>query len=155
MGHATERKGKIGQETGDVKVSQGEYCQMVRESAQAEMVRNGLECGVPAGYIRAMLSGKLDSVDVLGEDSLGSLEVGLGAGNGWGCLVAAVEGILDRWEGESQVAAVAANIREAVEGAIKARLDEVRMGQYSRWAEGNMAPYPGEPMDAPGMGGRQ
>lgn len=122
-----ENMGNTGME-----IRQKEYLCMIKEAAKAEMIQNGLECGVPPKYIKAMITGSLPES---GQGAEGTKTCGA-----WGLLATSIETILNGWEKEDQVLAISENIRTLTEEVINIRLKEVRMRQYEAWAEENEKP---------------
>lgn len=116
----------------NVEIKQKLYHCLMEEAAKAEMIQNGLECGVPVQYIKAMITGSLPES---GQGAEGTKTCGA-----WGLLATSIETILNGWEKEDQVLAISENIRALTEEAINVRLKEVRMRQYEAWAEENEKP---------------
>ncbi len=119
-----------------MEIRQKEYLCMIKEAAKAKMIQNGLECGVPPQYIKAMITGSLPES---GQESEGTKTCGA-----WGILTTSIETILNGWEKEDQILTLSENIRTLTEEVINIRLKEVRMRNYERWARENEEPVQAE-----------
>lgn len=124
-------------ENANVEIKQKLYLCLIKEAAKAEMIWNGLECGVPPQYIKAMITGSLPES---GQEATEQEPEGIKTCGAWGLLATSIETILNGWEKEDQILAISESIRALTEEAINIRLKEVRMRQYETWAGENEAP---------------
>ncbi len=141
-----------------VEINQKEYYRLIQETTKAELIQNGLKCEIPPEYIKAMLTGKMLESEPEKEEAESNLAEWKGAVTTlqqcrktelrscgvWGELVILVEAILSGWEKEDQIQALSENIRILTEETVKARLKEVRMRNYERWARENEEPVQAE-----------
>lgn len=128
-----------------VEIKQKEYYRLIQETAKAELIQNGLKCGVPPIYIKAMITGSLSESGQ--EEAEQCQKAEIRACGAWGLLVTSIETILNGWEKEDQVLAIYENIRALAEETINIRLKEVRMKQYETWARENEEPVQTEEME--------
>lgn len=117
-----------------VEVKQPDNFSMMKEAAKAELLLNAVKCGVPTFYINAMATGKMEMP--LFEEEL-SVEMEAEEPEAWGSIATAVKSILGEWENDSQVEDMARSLHETIDALKNARIKEVRMKQYAKWAEEN------------------
>lgn len=118
----------------EVEVKQPDYFRMMKEAAKAELLMNAVKCGVPTFYINAMATGKMEMPEFMEELSV---EMETEEPEARGSITTAVKSILDEWENESQVADMTGSIHDTIEVLKVAKIKELRMKQYAKWAKEN------------------
>ena len=84
-----------------VELKHGEYYNLMREAAKAELIENAVKADVPGYYITAMLTGKLEMPVY---DAELNTEVQIEeTTEEWGSMVSAIRGIFDRRTTEKQI----------------------------------------------------
>ena len=84
-----------------VELKHGEYYNLMREAAKAELIENAVKADVPGYYIAAMLTGKLEMPVY---DAELNTEVQIEeTTEEWGSMVSAIRGIFDRRTTEKQI----------------------------------------------------
>lgn len=86
---------------GTVELKHGEYYNLMRESAKAELISNAIKADVPGYYIGAMLTGKLEMPVY---DAELNTEVQIEeTTEEWGSMVSAIRGIFEKRTTEKQI----------------------------------------------------
>ena len=84
-----------------VELKHGEYYNLMREAAKAELIENAVKADVPGYYIAAMLTGKLEMPVY---DAELNTEVQIEeTTEEWGSMVSAIRGIFDKRTTEKQI----------------------------------------------------
>lgn len=119
-----------------VEVKHGEYYNLMKEAAKAELLLNGIKCGVPGEYLAAVATGKMEKI-LIDETAFTTIIESQVETEEWGAIASAVRGILEEWDNESQVKDMANHISLVIKELADARIKELRMKQYATWAKEN------------------
>mgnify|MGYP001046009802 CR=1 FL=1 len=112
---------------GTVELKHGEYYNLMKEAAKAELITNAIKADVPGYYIGAMITGKLE-MPVYDAELAVKVQT-VETTEEWGSIASAAKGIFNEWHTEHQVAEMAHHISEMVLEICNARIAEIKAGQ--------------------------
>lgn len=95
---------------GTVEMKHGEYYELMREAAKAELIGNAVKADVPSFYINAMLTGKKPSFD----DVEPAIELEETEQEPWGMITTALRRMFAEMTSDQEMEEAAANVRRLI-----------------------------------------